>query len=262
MKYFAFVLVIVVLASATVANGEQIFYSTFDNMPAGALLTGQTADSGQIWADSPKTEVNDYRGKGSLDLDTNYGQSSTMGAGAKQEGNYWQGNSVALGQTISEGILTLTFDLKRHRTSSHNGSTELNVALDGSTEMALIWNGGSLKVGGSVTGYDGGAWQKSLDMGISTGDVAVELVLDMDAQTGTLSYDQYGSTNSGSVALDAITSADISFDSLMMTLRTIDETLGYDNIMVDNTVVPEPSTVGMLLLACAGFFVFPLRRNR
>ena len=157
--------------------------------------------------------------------------------------------------------MTLTFDLKRHRTSGHNGSAELNVALDGSTEMALIWNGGSLKVGGSVVGYDGGAWQKSLDMGISTGDVAVELVLDMDAQTGTLSYDQYGSANSGSVALGAITSANISFDSLLLTLRTIDETMGYDNIMVDNTVVPEPSSMAMLLLALAGFLTFPLRRN-
>ena len=262
MKYSTFVLVIVVLAFTTAVHGEQIFYSSFDSMTAGTLLTGQTSDSGQIWADSPKAEVNDYRGKGSLDLSIDYGQSSTMGAGAKQEGSYWQGNSVALGQSVSEGILTLTFDLKRHRTSGHNGSAELNIALDGSTEMALIWNGGSLKVGGSVVGYDGGAWQKSLDMGISTGDVAVELVLDMDAQTGTLSYSQYGSTNSGSVALGAITSADISFDTLMMTLRTIDETMGYDNIMVDVTVVPEPSAMVMLLLACGGFFVFPLRRNR
>ena len=258
MKFNAFVLTIAILGLSTAVHGAQIFNSTFNSGVEGASLTGHAADSGQVWADSPKGEVNDHRGKGPLETGAAYGQSS-MGAGATKEGNFWQGNSVALGQVITDDIMTLSFDLKRERTSGHNGSAELNVALMGNREMALIWNGGSLKVGGSVIGLDGGAWQKSLDMGISTGDVAVELVLDMDTQTGTLSYDQYGAANSGSVDLDAITSADLQFDAIYVTLRTMDEVMGYDNIALD--VVPEPSTLVMLLLGIAGFYAFRFRNK-
>ncbi|MEA1950791.1 MAG: PEP-CTERM sorting domain-containing protein, partial [Planctomycetota bacterium] len=109
-------------------------------------------------------------------------------------------------------------------------------------EMALIWNGGYLKVGGSIVGYDEGAWQKTMDMAISTGSVHVQLILDMNAQTGTFSYDQYDAdpANSGSVALDAITEADISFDRIWLTLRTVEETMGDDNITVDY----QPPTPG------------------
>ncbi|MEA1950792.1 MAG: hypothetical protein U9N87_05375 [Planctomycetota bacterium] len=179
MKFNTVVLAVVILGLTTAVHGEQIFQSTFDG--GSGLLTGHVAESGQTWADSPKAEVNDSRGKGSLALGIAFGQSSE-GAGAQQEGNYWQGNSVALGQGITDGIMTLSFDLKRHRTSGHNASAELNVALMGNYETALVWQGGSLKVGGSVVGLNGGAWQKSLDMGISTGDVHVELLLDMATQ--------------------------------------------------------------------------------
>ena len=88
-------------------------------------------------------------------------------------------------------------------------------------------------MGGSIVGYDNGAWQKSMDMNLSNGSIHVGLVLDMDSQTGTLSYDQYDAINSGSVDLDPITEGDVSFDRIWLTLRTSDETMGYDNIIVD-----------------------------
>ena len=234
IKLHIFWPVLLIAGMATSGYGSQVFNSTFDAAGTSSTLVGVVAETGQVWAESPKAEVNDSRGKGTLGTDPAYGQLSTVGAGAAQEGYYWQGNSIDLGQTISEGILKLDFDFKRHRTSAHNGSAELVLSLASENqEMALIWNGGSLKVGGSIVGYDQGAWQKTMDMAISTGNVHVQLLLNMDAQTGTLSYDQYDATNSGSVDLDPITQGDIMFDRIWLTLRTMDETMGYDNITID-----------------------------
>ena len=234
IKFHSFWPALLIAGMAATGYGAQVFNSTFDAAGTSSTLVGVVAETGQVWAESPKAEVNDSRGKGTLGTDPAYGQLSTVGAGAAQEGYYWQGNSIDLGQTISEGILRLDFDFKRHRTSGHNGSAELVLSLaSDNQEMALIWNGGYLKVGGSIIGYDQGAWQKTMDMAISTGNVHVQLFLDMDAQTGTLSYDQYDATNSGSVNLDPITQGDISFDRIWLTLRTMDETMGYDNIAID-----------------------------
>ena len=221
---------------------KQIFHSAFDSGEDDSTLVGQVIESGQVWMESVKAEVNDERGKGSLEMGDEYGQSGTLGAGTSQEGNYWLGNSIAIGQEISDGFMTLSFDLKRERTSGHDPNAEINVLLAGDDyEMALIWQGGSLNVGGNVIALSSGAWQKSLDMGISTGDVHVELFLDMEAQAGTLSYEEIGAANSGSVDLDPITSASLVFDTISLILRSMDETMGYDNIMLSVTADwPEP----------------------
>ena len=215
---------------------RQVLHSSFDSGETGSTLTGQVIESEQVWMESVKAEVNDARGKGSLEIGNQYGQLGSVGAGATREGDYWQGNSIAIGQDISDGFMTLSFDLKRDRTSGYDPNAEINLCLAGDDhEMALIWQGGYLKVGGNVIALNNGAWQKTLDMGISTGDVHIELFLDMEAQAGTLSYEEIDTANSGSVDLDPITSTGLVFDTISLILRSMDETMGYDNIMLSVT---------------------------
>ncbi|MEA1950793.1 MAG: hypothetical protein U9N87_05380 [Planctomycetota bacterium] len=215
---------------------RKVLDSTFDSGTPGTTLVGHATETGQVWGESVKAAVNDHRGKGSLAMGLEYGQEGMLGVGATQEGNYWMGNSIDIGQEISDGFMTLSFDLSRDRTSGHDPNAEINVCLAGDDyEMALIWQGGYLSVGGSVISLSSGAWQKSLDMGISTGDVHVDLFLDMEAQAGTLSYEEIGTANSGSVDLDPITQTSLVFDTISLILRSMDETMGYDNIMISAT---------------------------
>ena len=239
MKVCISVMVLIAFALPSFAWADLVFQCDFGDTTGS--LTGYQANTGQIWTDSDKGEV---IANGSLSLGVAYGQDLTNGAGATQQGDNWLGNMVPLGQTLENGAFVWEFDMKRERTVAYYAGAEMSMSLMGTHEIALIWQGGSLKLGGSIVGLDGGAWAgTAIDMNLSKGSIHVTFEYDMEERSGSLTYVNLANEEeTATVMLEPLTTYEpaVSFNSIYTTLRTIEEAMGYDNITLDYTPGAEP----------------------
>ncbi len=205
------------------------------------ILTGETANTGQIWSD--------ISGRVSCDVGTQFGQGS-IGAGNEIDNAEWKANQIALGQTVNDGTIVVEVDFKKqHRTSPVN---EVNIALKSTTQgkmTTLIWNADWLKVGGSWT-FGGG----QINTGVPS-DIHAVLTLHLVAggsNTASISYYEIGNpSNNGSLDLPGSIVGTLNYDALEIWAYTAGNKLtGFDNV----SVTPEPATIGLLLFGVVGLF--------
>ena len=209
------------------------------------VLTGETASTGQTWAEiSTRT---------SLDIGAQFGQSGTAGAGNEVDTADWKANQIALGQVVNNGTIILEADIKKqHRTSPVN---EVDIALKSSTQgktTSLIWAADHLKIGGDWTF---GGPDISLSPWPQT-DIHATLTLNLNAggtNSASISWFEIGNPdNSGSTDASATIVGALNYDTVEVWAYTAGTKItGVDNISI---VIPQPATIGLLMLGMVGLF--------
>ena len=235
------IVALVMLMANPAAQAEQMFADNFDDDTG--TLTGETATTGQTWAD--------ITGRTTLDVGTQFGQSS-VGAGNDNSGSswLWLANQVSLGDIASDGTVVLAADLTKNHLSS-GGLTEINVNLKSSSQnrtTAMVWAADWLKMGANWT-FGGGQVQTGV-----VNSIHAELMLELLAggvNTATLSFYEIGNpSNNGTVALGSI-EGELKYDTIEIWAYSKDsKVVGIDNISLTVASVPEPSTLAILV---AGF---------
>ncbi len=211
-------------------------------------VTGNTANTGQTWAD--------ISGRTSLDTGTQFGQGGTVGAGNAVDNADWKTNQIALGQVVNDGTIVVEADIiKQHRTSPVN---EVDIALKSSTQgkvTTLIWSADHLKIGGSWTfgnpDISLNPWPQS--------NIHATLTLNLNAggtNSASISWYEIGNpSNSGSANGSATINGTLNYDAVEVWAYTAGTKItGVDNL----SVTPEPATIGLLLLGG----IFGLIRKR
>jgi hypothetical protein len=235
--------VLVVIAFVVLPASAAILSDNFDD--DSGTLTGETATTGQTWADIPT--------RTSLAVGTQYGQSGN-GVGNDDDAAGWRANEIDLGEIVNDGTIVISVDLrKQHRTSPVN---EMNFALVSSSqskETAVVWSADWLSMGGSWN-YGGGQVNTGVPNSIHV-DFTLDLV-DGGANTGTVSFYEIGNpSNSGSFSLGSITGT-LNYDKLQIWAYTAGTSVtGFDNL----TITPEPAT---LVVMGAGGLLALLRKRR
>ena len=100
---------VVLLAAITApAAAARVLFDNFNDDSGD--LTGQTASTGQVWADQTA-----QWNTGSLRTHKEHGLSDTVGAGFRATGSktVWKGNVIPLGATISDGTCVLAVDIQK-----------------------------------------------------------------------------------------------------------------------------------------------------
>ena len=206
-------------------------------------LTGQTADSGQVWA--AKSGLG-----GSLTTGTQYGQGGTVGAGATVSGTS-RGNALPVAGTginrralIDAGGGTYTIGIDINKKSA----VEVGFSLyDGSDSVGFVWWQNQLSLGGNIDIWNIGAMTTPW----SGGQLRAELKIEVDTNgnsTATFSYamiaDPDGNPASQTDSLTGTASDDFAYDSLGPWLdggNGSDISGGFDNLSVKVGYAPPPA---------------------
>ncbi len=243
MKKMSVLMMVLVVSFGLCASVRAaILFDDFNNDTG--VLTGETANTGQAWAT--------VSGRTSLDVGAQFGQSS-VGAGNEIDNADWKANTIALGQVVNDGTIVLEADLKKqHRTNPLN---EVDVALKSSTQnnktTSLIWSADHLSIGG---GWTFGAPDISVSPWPQT-DIHATLTLTLNdggTNSASISWYEIGNPgNNGSANGAATIDGTLNYDTLEILGYTAGTKItGFDNVSV--SVVPEPTTIGLLLIGVAG----------
>ena len=228
--------VVVFAALTSLANAERILFDDF-NGKQGELI-GRVAKTGQTW----KRQTAKWS-KGSLSIDTRFGQRSPGVGHRAPGGSHWRGNVIPLGRTLRQGTFVFGVDL-RHGLGVIESCTAIE-ATKGKEGLTLIWSGRTLKCGGN-------SWKGEIDLGIATGSVRVEVILNLNEvpgkSTAKLRYMEIGNPrNKGSVDIGCPRYPDFngsgSFEFAQVALHVLKgdtSKFGFDNVTVDQVDrVPE-----------------------
>ena len=210
---------------ATSALADTAVLSDGFNDDGAGSLSGQTADTGQMWMN--------IDGRTPLDTGPQFGQGDN-GAGNDNagSGNSWKASRIPLGQTVNDGTVVISVDYKKqHITGPIN---EMNLALKSSSqgrELALIWAADWLKMGGFWT-FGGG----QINTGVPE-SIHVELTLhlvDGGENTAEFSFEEIGNpANSGSLVLPGSLTGTLNFDTFELWGATRSgKVVGFDNVSI------------------------------
>jgi hypothetical protein len=185
------------------ALGTTFFSDDFESSNIALPVTGQAADTGQVWTDF--TFFGSYP---SFGVDTLYGLNFSQGAGTS--GNPFSGNSVILGSPINSGIIILEMDLQTQKPGVGGAATPqkqfwLRDSAGGQfASIAWYQTNGKIWFEGlgisesPVDRHDSGFFQL-------TGSIHVTLNIDLDDKTVSYSWfdnaDPSDPTTSGDIDL-------------------------------------------------------------
>jgi len=246
------------LSAATEA--DTILFDDF-NDDSGALA-GETANTLQVWEAPNATWLTSE-----LETGVPYGQGGTVGAGATIA-DCCAGNFIPIGQDLTRQNLidagggTYTFGVDMNKNTAVEIGLEL---LNGNDTVSFVWWNNKLNLGGNSDIWEIGA----LTTPRYGGQLRAELTIEVDAagdSMATYSYtlitDPEGNPWSGSDSVVGVSSDDFAFDGLQFFLvegNGMDISGGFDNLSVEQTVIPEP---GMLTLLGIGLSALPWCRFR
>ena len=218
------VLILAFALAGPVSAEFAVLSDSFNDDGAGNL-SGQTADTGQVWGN--------IDGRTPLDTGPDFGQGDN-GAGNANDGsgNSWKASQIPLGQTVNDGTVVISVDYKKqHITGPIN---EMNLALKSSSqgkELALIWAADWLKMGGFWT-FGGG----QINTGVPE-SIHVELTLhlvDGGENTAEFSFEEIGNpANNGSLVLSGSLTGTLNFDTFeLWGLTRNGKVVGFDNVSI------------------------------
>jgi hypothetical protein len=234
----------------TASTEAQIFLDDFNDEPGSSTLTGQTANTGQTWTLQPGSS-----GHITLGVDTTFGQGGSRGAGITDSGtpgDTFYRNTALLGSTLSEGSFVFSVDINRATGGPRPSAGLLEGGGTGPGEFQVSWDGSALKT--FANKWNG----LNQDIGVSTGDLHIDVAFDLSPGTNTAELTYSGAAN-GVIDLGTI-GGTIAFDAVLMNVyaaNNLSGTAGMDNL----SLVPEPGTLMMLTIAL-GMLVAGSSRRR
>ena len=262
----------------TASASANIFFDDFDtNAPgAGGTVTDHMANTGQTWAGgffgTPSALLSSDHAQGGLGTATN---------SAATGGNGGSGNYVYIttpGATLSPD--TYYFEADMHRTAGVGAMGETAVALGdlpGTNAGGIVvnwWNTAGCTNSGATACLKlegvGAVGQPSVgyDIPVATGSIHVQYKFNLSTNTGELSWNEIGSSQSGSIPSAAFVgtiTADL--DGIWTNLNQNgggSSKTGLDNIYLGTVpyVVPEPASLGLLGLGGLMMLIGRRRRQR
>ena len=226
---FLVVMAICVLASA--ASAVTVFFDDFND--DSGILEGETSVTGQVW------ETNVYLSD-DLGVSTTYGQSS-IGAGATGGGG---DNHIHLAAPVNSGTFILSADLMRTNAVNNGDGVDVRFGVYNTIDMVWVtWVNGDLRfdtpAAWSIPNH---IWTDVVPTGMSTGNLHFDLTVDMDGQTGSVSWydidDPGDGTTSGNVDLGSWewTPTDLNWDTLILMAASQHggQSMGFDNVKLES----------------------------
>jgi hypothetical protein len=246
MKSFMTSLVAVVLVACTAsfASAVTVLLEDFDDVIDS--LEGETANTGQVWADSWST--NDLQGG------TNYGQGGTKGAGSYPAGSPgpWAVNEIFY-SAITTGPIVASIDTKREYPGSNRmGPTLLRDTVAAAGIAMSWWDSNTLNVEGGLVP------NTTISSPVfSSTDVHFDLTVDLIAKTASLSWHEVGNTgNNGSQNLGSYGGA-FAPNTASLLVYGNNSVQGFDNFQIE--AIPEPTSIAMV---CVSGLLVCIRRRR
>ena len=224
----------VLLLLAAVTNWCQattFFRHHFEGNTVG-LLTGQAADTGQVWTDSDLPTA--YP---SFLTSADYGWNYSMGAGPERDQGFnYAGNTVMLGTTLSSGRVRLEVDLQRqwhYYSGSGFGWHYVSLHDHANDELATVgWHANT----GSIQWEGLGLPETPVDSGFGGVVGTIHLTIDIDLDSKEVSYSWYDNSDptnasaSGTVNVGTYTGA-FAPDSIQLEARGNGLiAIGFDNL--------------------------------